>query len=177
MTNLVTRLHECWKRIDPTETTDDPVGMSQASTLLAEAATALEDLQCEHDSLLRGRRPTHRCKVCSALWIRFPDYWSLFSRQCGQCCDNVAMGDQIEALPVLATYREFGTEPKGCPTPGMCSCPQVEPPARRGHTDASGRHLCNCVGSGEHLCQCGYRWRDDDHFEKCNAAKSRGERA
>lgn len=46
-----------------------------------------------------GRTPTHRCKVCGALWILYPDSWSLCSRECGQCCDNVAMGNQIEQLP------------------------------------------------------------------------------
>ena len=54
-----------------------------------------------------GRTPTHRCKVCGALWILYPTgdrytpdgSWSLCSRECGPCCDNVAMGDQIEALP------------------------------------------------------------------------------
>lgn len=51
--------------------------------------------------------PTHRCKVCGALWWcgvidngveRFPS-WSLRSPSCGPCCDNVAMGTQIEPLP------------------------------------------------------------------------------
>lgn len=58
------------------------------------------------------RTATHRCKVCGALWILYPaqpdkyppDHpchgatWSLASKECGKCCDNVAMGDQIEAL-------------------------------------------------------------------------------
>jgi hypothetical protein len=46
-----------------------------------------------------ARTPTHRCKRCGALWISRPDSWSLFSRHCGPCCDNAAMGDQIEPLP------------------------------------------------------------------------------
>jgi hypothetical protein len=103
---LVQRMRECWKRLDPTEADDDPVVIAQASVLMAEAATALEDLQCEHDSLLRGRKPTHRCKVCGAMWIDWGDSWSLFGRRCGQCCDNVAMGDQIEALPVIRSASE-----------------------------------------------------------------------
>ena len=49
--------------------------------------------------------PTHRCKVCGALW-RFwprrdtghPDSWSLRSNIAGPCCDNVWMGEQIEPL-------------------------------------------------------------------------------
>lgn len=99
--DLAQRLLACWKRIDPTSTDDDPVGITMASALLSEAASAVEYLQAEHDSLLRGRKPTHRCKVCGALWIDWGDTWSLFSPRCGQCCDNAAMGYQIEALPVL----------------------------------------------------------------------------
>lgn len=58
---------------------------------------------------------THRCKVCGALWRLNPalapeatgmpatyplhfETWSLVSASCGKCCDNVAMGEQIEAL-------------------------------------------------------------------------------
>lgn len=44
------------------------------------------------------RTPTHRCKTCGAFWVEFMDSWSLFSGSCGWCCDNVAMGDQIEKL-------------------------------------------------------------------------------
>ncbi len=57
-------------------------------------------------------KPTHRCKVCGALWLRHPAEpekypgshpfhqasWSLLSTSCGECCDNVVMGDQIETL-------------------------------------------------------------------------------
>jgi hypothetical protein len=42
---------------------------------------------------------THRCKVCGALWVKWPDAtWSLRSPECGACCDNAPMGDQIEDL-------------------------------------------------------------------------------
>lgn len=50
---------------------------------------------------------THRCKICGALWRLWQPgeakagddgSWSLISPTCGKCCDNVAMGDQIEAL-------------------------------------------------------------------------------
>lgn len=47
---------------------------------------------------------THRCKVCGALWrwntpsVVRDGSWSLVSATCGKCCDNVAMGDQIEEL-------------------------------------------------------------------------------
>lgn len=58
------------------------------------------------------RIPTHRCKVCGCLWILYPanpwapkdnpgynGWWSLGTNEvCGPCCDNVAMGDQIETL-------------------------------------------------------------------------------
>ena len=48
---------------------------------------------------LEARRiPTHRCRACGALWIGYPNSWSLFSKSCGSCCDNTAMGDQIEPL-------------------------------------------------------------------------------
>lgn len=56
--------------------------------------------------------PTHRCTICGALWTFFPardtgytcgDSWSLFSSDCGECCDNAAMGDQIKML----TVRDF----------------------------------------------------------------------
>lgn len=46
------------------------------------------------------RKPTHRCKICGALWVSHPDSWSLFSSECGKCCDNVGMGDQIEPLSI-----------------------------------------------------------------------------
>lgn len=68
---------------------------------------AAADLLHEHDALARGRIPTHRCKVCKAFWILWPDTaedegsWSLFSRECGACCDNAPMGEQIEPLPNL----------------------------------------------------------------------------
>jgi hypothetical protein len=50
--------------------------------------------------------PSHRCKVCGALWIQWPmddpitpGCWTLYPGQtCGKCCDNVAMGEQIEKL-------------------------------------------------------------------------------
>lgn len=54
---------------------------------------------------VRQRTPTHRCKVCGCKWILWPadkdgeSWWSLGTNEkCGPCCDNVAMGDQIETL-------------------------------------------------------------------------------
>ncbi len=53
-------------------------------------------------SLIPGAEPTHRCNVCGAYWRKWDiggqTSWNLNSRGCGECCDNVAMGDQIEAL-------------------------------------------------------------------------------
>lgn len=47
--------------------------------------------------------PTHKCKVCGALW-RYNEEgagsWTLRSSACGSCCDNAAMGDQIEPIRV-----------------------------------------------------------------------------
>lgn len=55
------------------------------------------------------RIPTHRCKRCGAMWIlgarNGENYWSLFSRHCGPCCDNAVMGDQIERLPVTGAVE------------------------------------------------------------------------
>ena len=52
-----------------------------------------------------GPLPTHRCKVCGALWRYWPkrdtghdDSWNLRSSTCGKCCDMAPMGDQIEPL-------------------------------------------------------------------------------
>lgn len=48
------------------------------------------------------RKPTHRCKKCGALWMEFKLegkwWWTLISEECGQCCDNEEMADQIEIL-------------------------------------------------------------------------------
>lgn len=102
-TELIKALDECWKEIDPTdaECGYDTEVIANASVLLARAIHRLEELECEHASLLAGRIPTHRCKSCGALWIDWGDSWSLFSIHCGKCCDNVAMGEQIEPLPTI----------------------------------------------------------------------------
>lgn len=53
-------------------------------------------------SLIPGAVPTHRCKVCGAYWRKWnvdgETSWNLCSPGCGECCDNAAMSDQIEAL-------------------------------------------------------------------------------
>jgi hypothetical protein len=102
---LVRLMDECWKQLDPTDITSgyDTEVIANASVLLARAAHRLRELECEHESLLRGRRPTHRCRVCGALWIEFQDAWSLFSLHCGKCCDNAEdFLLKIDRLPVLA---------------------------------------------------------------------------
>lgn len=51
----------------------------------------------------------YHCKVCLAVWGKFRAVgahrhnpalmsWSLLQKKCGKCCDNVAMGEQIERL-------------------------------------------------------------------------------
>jgi hypothetical protein len=60
---LVDRMRECWKRIDPTQTTDDPVGMTMASALLAEGAAELERLQ---DELRKAEAQKERCAGLTA---------------------------------------------------------------------------------------------------------------
>lgn len=50
-----------------------------------------------------GMFASHRCRVCGAMWRKHDDgSWSLASSTCGKCCDNVAMGEQIEKLPADA---------------------------------------------------------------------------
>lgn len=69
-----------------------------------------ELVHLENDGFHVCRNPTHRCTICGALWIFWPAgiagsaeaSWSLFSKKCGPCCDNAAMGDQIEPLHVYA---------------------------------------------------------------------------
>lgn len=47
--------------------------------------------------------PTHKCKVCGAMWRFYrkeetgadTDSWNLQSDECGTCCDQVTMGEQI----------------------------------------------------------------------------------
>lgn len=64
------------------------------------------------------RIPTHRCKICGCKWILWPagthghtdPWWSLGTNEkCGPCCDNVAMGDQIETL--AAAYDRASASP------------------------------------------------------------------
>ncbi|BDD90911.1 hypothetical protein PanNE5_03510 [Pandoraea sp. NE5] len=56
----------------------------------------------DNTAAIPGSLPTHRCKVCGAYWRKWniggKQSWNLCSRGCGECCDNAAMGDQIEPL-------------------------------------------------------------------------------
>lgn len=54
---------------------------------------------------------THRCTECDARWIQYGDgCWSLASKTCGKCCDNVAMGDQIEPIGLTARAKKAEDE-------------------------------------------------------------------
>lgn len=51
------------------------------------------------------RLELHRCKVCGTRWLLWPDAihgggWNLLDKyqRPGSCCDNAALGDQIEHL-------------------------------------------------------------------------------
>ena len=79
-------------------------GTGRLSTGLAERAEFIR-LQCEmsrrglHSQTANtSSKPTHRCTVCGALWVEYPESWSLCELTCRQCCDNVAMGEQIARL-------------------------------------------------------------------------------
>ena len=48
--------------------------------------------------------PTHRCRVCGAMWRFWPkrdvpgsneDSWNMRSNACGECCDTAPMAEQI----------------------------------------------------------------------------------
>lgn len=66
------------------------------------------------------RLPTHKCRVCGALWqiqrkqdtLEMEDAWNLCSPVAGQCCDNVFMGEQMvpaEVTDVLkALFQQKG---------------------------------------------------------------------
>jgi hypothetical protein len=43
-------------------------------------------------------KPTHRCNICGSYWRLWADSWSLTSHECGECCDQAEMGEQIVKL-------------------------------------------------------------------------------
>lgn len=95
--NLVRRMRDLWKRIEPG--TDDVVLMTQVSAILMEAAARLERLEGEHENITRGRLPTHRCKVCDTFWrdLAPEPAMTMVGIWCGEvCCE----GANIEPLPI-----------------------------------------------------------------------------
>jgi hypothetical protein len=79
--------------------------------------------------LTRGTEMTlslHRCKVCGTRWLLWPEAihgggWNLLDQyqRPGSCCDNVAMGDQIEPL------RDFELRPPSTTITYRCGCVAV----------------------------------------------------
>lgn len=79
-------------------------------------------LQCEIEELQasvfanREMAATHECIECGAKWIKLrePDavagWWTLASKECGPCCDNAAMGDQIKAIGLQAELEAANSE-------------------------------------------------------------------
>lgn len=71
--------------------------------------------------------------------------WHLVSKTCGKCCDNVAMGDQIEALPTLTERQQRGMDrlramaEKGGEFPSSFLAASAYPPASEAKAD-EGRH-------------------------------------
>ena len=86
--------------------------------LLLAAADALEKHNRPQEALMLG---LHRCKVCHTRWLLWPDGihgggWNLLDQRQrpGACCDNVAMGEQIEHLrdlPLTLPARVTPGEP------------------------------------------------------------------
>ena len=59
--------------------------------------TTPEQMDVRQDDRLK-LAVTHYCVVCAARWRRHDDgSWSVLS-ECGPCCDNAPMGDQIIAF-------------------------------------------------------------------------------
>ena len=110
MTNLVVRMRDLWKRIEPG--TDDAVLMMQVCAILVEASARLERLEGEHENITRGRVPTHRCKVCDTFWIDLGKMMTMCGIWCGEtCCE----GANIEKLPAVSPPHEPKVVPP-CPS-------------------------------------------------------------
>lgn len=65
----------------------------------------------DKDCWARNDAPTHYCKICGAKWwlgemTHGSMAWSLRS----PCCDNVAMGEQIQRLPPVLQHQTFESE-------------------------------------------------------------------
>lgn len=48
--------------------------------------------------MVNGRRASHYCNQCGALWRQYADGWSLVSASGGPCCGNATMAGQIIPL-------------------------------------------------------------------------------
>ena len=98
--NVFVELADTWETIE---------GNSDQRAVYRECADGLRMMvdfkrQQIDAGLQPDRAPTHRCTVCGAFWMKWKDSWSLCSKQCGKCCDNVAMCDQIVPLIVSDIY-------------------------------------------------------------------------
>ena len=80
--------------------------------LMRQAADEIKRLRAKIDtSFSGGAAPSHYCNVCSAMWRQWDDgSWNLRSKQCGKCCDNELMGDQIVAMSMLPVALPAGPE-------------------------------------------------------------------
>lgn len=69
--------------------------------------------QLEQHRDLYANATIHRCKKCGCLWRRWGDgSWSLLDRHqvCKSCCDNEAMGEQIEEIEIGLEYKRLVEE-------------------------------------------------------------------
>lgn len=85
----------------------DPIGMRMTPSIVSER-------------LVNRSVELHRCKVCGTRWLLWPDAlhgggWNLLDKyqRPGACCNNAAMGDQIEHLRDLP----LGVVPAPAPQP------------------------------------------------------------
>ncbi len=100
--SLVERMRECWKRIDPTLVTDDPVGLVMASRLLAEGSAELESLA---DDLRKAECQKERCAGLTAgqwraFFIQTQHQWQAAEGNVGRLTQRLA---QINTLACYAS--------------------------------------------------------------------------
>lgn len=75
----------------------------------------------------------HRCKICGTAWLLWPDVfhgggWNLLDKcqRPGACCDNVAMGEQIEHLRDLPLNPPAPIRPMEAPPPALLAMQQEQ---------------------------------------------------
>jgi hypothetical protein len=107
----------------------DGIVCARIAELEAQVASLKEALAGLRGEALDNSPPTHRCRVCGALWWlgEMPPIglaWSLRSPKCGPCCDNVAMGDQIEPLDTDAVPLATSACAQGTPVHPDGRCPK-----------------------------------------------------